>query len=273
MKRLSLRSISAPRSIPGAPATWLRRPSSAYSGMKRMPGRSSRSEALTLARSLPMHETIPRPVTTTRRPRPPSPRWSEAGAISEPFGGGEQSDPQVGRGVDLARVRDRAAVADHQCQLAAHHPSDVDLIRDQFGVRQYLSGELDLPHAQGAPATGLAEPGKIEAAQLPHRVHAQAAGHDRVALEVALEEPQVGADLEFGTDHALAVLATLGRDLGDPVEHQHRGGGQPGVARAEHLAAGTGQQLVAIKGGRSGHQHGNRTGEPVILPVFTTGGG
>src|SRR5690554_2476404 len=201
MKRLSLRSISVVRSMSGAPATWLRRPSSAYSGTKRMPGRSSRSEAVTPARSLPMHETIPRPVTTTRRSRlRPSPVWSEAGAISEPFGGGEQSNPQVGRGVDLAAVHERAAVTDHQCQLAAHDPADVDLIGDQFGVRQYLPGELDLAHAQRAPAAGFAEPGKVEAAQLPHRIHAQAAGHDRIALEVAFEEPQVRSDLEFGTD-------------------------------------------------------------------------
>src|SRR5690606_20432827 len=245
MKRLSLRSISAARSMSGTPATWLRSPSSAYSGTWRMPGRRARRESATAAASLPRQETMPSPVTTTRR--------SAAADISEPLGTGEQPDPQVGGGVDLAPIRQRAPVPDDQGQLAAHHPADVDLVSHQFRVREYLPRELDLPDAQGTAAPRLAEPGEVEAAQLPHRVDAQAARHDRIADEVAVEEPQVRADVELGADHALAVLAAFGGDLGDAVEHQHRGRRQACVAGAEHLAAGAGQQLVAIKGGRSIH--------------------
>ena len=40
--------------------------------------------------------------------------------------------------------------------------------------------------------------------------------------KVAGEEPEVGADVELGDDMALAMLAAVGRDVGDPVHHQHR---------------------------------------------------
>gem|GEM_PF-5927834 len=66
MKRSCLRSMCASRSICGTPATWLRKPISANSGMARMPERPARSAAVTLALSLPMQETMPVPVMTTR---------------------------------------------------------------------------------------------------------------------------------------------------------------------------------------------------------------
>src|SRR5690606_3907538 len=173
----------------------------------RMPARSLRSDSVTLAAALPMHDTTPMPVTTTRREPPPAALMA---AISESFGRGEQSDPQVGSGIDLAAIDQRAAIGDDQLQLAAHDPADVDLVADQLRVGQHLAGELHLAHAQRAAAPGGAQPGQVEPAQLPHRIHAEAAGHHRVALEVAVEEPEVRTDVELGPDHALAVLATLG---------------------------------------------------------------
>src|SRR5690606_17538460 len=205
MKRLSLRSMAAARSISGTPATRLRSPSSSYSGTKRIPARPSRRDADTVSRSLPRHETTPIPVTTTRR-------------ISETLGGRKQAHAQVGGQVDLAPVDQGAAVGDHQVQAAAHGAADVHLVAHQLRVRKHLAAELDLPHAQRAAAAGGAQPGQVEAAQLPHGVQPQAAGHDRITLEVAVEEPQVRADVELGPDLALAVPATLGGDVGDAVE-------------------------------------------------------
>src|SRR6218665_15307 len=66
MKRGCLRSIGASRSIGGTPATWLRMPNSLNWGMARMPERPARSDCVTVAMSLPMHETMPVPVITTR---------------------------------------------------------------------------------------------------------------------------------------------------------------------------------------------------------------
>ena len=51
----------------GAPCTWQRKPSSAYSGAAVMPERASRSDAVTSLASLPIDETMPMPVTATRR--------------------------------------------------------------------------------------------------------------------------------------------------------------------------------------------------------------
>ena len=67
MKRFCLRSMLASRSISGTPATCERRPSPAYSGIWRMPLRPARSAADTLSRPLPRLDTMPMPVTTTRR--------------------------------------------------------------------------------------------------------------------------------------------------------------------------------------------------------------
>ena len=81
------------------------------------------------------------------------------------------------------------------------------------------------------------------------RVEAEAARHDRIADEMAGEEPQVRLDVEFGADEALAEGAAGLADLGDAVEHQHRRVGQLGVARTEQLAAGAGQQFFIVVAG------------------------
>src|SRR5690349_17902752 len=98
--------MRASRSMSGGPPTCERNPSSLYSGMKRMPGRMARSESVTLARSLPRQETMPRPVMTTRF----------ISIASHVVRGGEQADAQVGGGVDLAAVNQHARVADRQHQ-------------------------------------------------------------------------------------------------------------------------------------------------------------
>jgi len=51
----------------GAAWTWQRKPRSAYSGAAEIPDFASRSAASTSLALLPIEETIPIPVTTTRR--------------------------------------------------------------------------------------------------------------------------------------------------------------------------------------------------------------
>ena len=78
------------------------------------------------------------------------------------------------------------------------------------------------PTPSARPLPSAAHPAEEEADHLPQRVEAEAARHHRIVLEMAFEEPEIGLDVEFGLDLALAVPAALLGDLGDAVEHQHR---------------------------------------------------
>src|SRR6185503_4677302 len=66
MKRVRRRSISFSGSSFSVPATWLRKPSSLYCGTNSMPDLPSFSDCVTSLALLPIEETTPRPVTTTR---------------------------------------------------------------------------------------------------------------------------------------------------------------------------------------------------------------
>src|ERR1700712_803585 len=66
MKRVVRRSSTSNGSSLGAPCTWQRKLSSAYSGAKTMPGRAARRLSSTSATSFPIEETMPMPVMTTR---------------------------------------------------------------------------------------------------------------------------------------------------------------------------------------------------------------
>ena len=131
--------------------------------------------------------------------------------------------------------------------LRAHHALEVDAVDDLLHGRQHLAGKFDFAQAERAAAAGRAQPAEEEADHLPQRVEAEAARHHRVALEVAEEKPEVRLHIEFGADHALAVLAAGLGDLGDAVEHQHRRQRQLGVAGAEQLAAAAGQQIFVVE--------------------------
>src|SRR3546814_11276268 len=72
----------------------------------------------------------------------------------------------------------------------------------------------------------------------------EAARHDRVALEMTFEEPEVRLDVEFGHDLAFAVFPALVGDPGDAVHHQHRRQGKLGIARAEQPSVPALDQLV-----------------------------
>src|SRR3954467_3379918 len=65
-KRIARRSIMADGSSVGAPQTWQRKPCSAKESEKLMPDLASCREVCTSLALLPIDDTMPRPVTTTR---------------------------------------------------------------------------------------------------------------------------------------------------------------------------------------------------------------
>src|SRR3954469_9517090 len=95
MKRRSRRSTISSTFIFSVPATWLRKPSSLYCGTNSMPDLPSRNDFVTSAALLPIGETMPRPVTTTRFM---SARGSGRRRILE------EADLQAGDLVDLLAV-------------------------------------------------------------------------------------------------------------------------------------------------------------------------
>ena len=126
-------------------------------------------------------------------------------------------------------------------------------------VGRTMPENFSFAERQRPAAAGLAEPAQEEAQHLPQRIEAEAAGHHRIALEMASEEPEVRLDVEFGAHLPLAVLAALVADRGDAVEHEHGRERQLGIARTEKLAAAAGEQLLVIKARRAvvgGFRHG-----------------
>src|SRR4051794_16555273 len=110
----------------------------------------------------------------------------------------EQAHPQVLGAIDNLAVGGKPPVRDAEHQPGAHHPLDVDVINNLADARQHLAGELQFAKAQGAAAALAAAPGQEESHHLPQRIEAEAAGHHRIALEMATEEPEVGFDVELG---------------------------------------------------------------------------
>src|SRR5205814_8894199 len=100
---------------------------------------------------------------------------------------------------------------------------------------------------KGAATSQAAEPGQKEADQLPHRIDAEAARHDRIVLKVAFEKPEVRVDVEFGLDLALIGAAALFGDASNAVEHQHRRQRRLRIALAEKFAACAGEKPLQIK--------------------------
>src|SRR5258708_16269937 len=118
MKRRSRRSPSSSTFILSVPATWLRKPRSRYWGTNSMPDLPSRSDRVTSAALLPIEETTPRPVTTTR--------FMSAGRR----GDGrilDQPDLQAADFVDLLPVGMDPAVGHPPHHLAHHHALQVNM--------------------------------------------------------------------------------------------------------------------------------------------------
>ncbi len=117
--------------------------------------------------------------------------------------------PHVGNRVDTLAVGLEPAIGDAEDELRLEDALEIDAVDDPLDRRQHLIGEVDLKKAdtERAAATRQAEPAEEEAGELPERIEAEAARHDGVALEMAIEEPEVRLDVELGADEALAVLA------------------------------------------------------------------
>src|SRR5690348_6619714 len=236
MKRVRRRSISFSGSSFSVPATWLRKPSSLYCGTNSMPDLPSLSDCVTSLALLPIEETTPKPVTTTRfmgsRRRPGRPNVLG------------QADFHIERLIGRNAVGGDEAVGDAKDEATQDHALHVHMVGELLHGGHDHAGQLDLADAQRPAAARRLHPAEEESGHLPQRVEAQAARHHRIALEMAGEEPEVRLDVELGHDLALAVLAALVVDLGDAVEHQHRWQRQLGIARPEQVPFGTLDQVL-----------------------------
>src|SRR3990167_9530930 len=235
MKRMRRRSTSSSTLSFSVPATWLRKPSSLYCGTNSMPDLPSFSDFVTSAALLPIGETIPRPVTTTR--------FMSAGRR-----GGrrvlEEADLEATDLVDRLAIGGHEAVGDAQDQLAQNHALQMHMIGELAHRGHDHAGELDLAHAQRPATARCLHPAEEEAQHLPQRVERQAHWHHRIALEVAGEEPEVRLDVELGHDLALAELAAGVADLHDAVEHEHRWQRQLRVPGPEQVSLGAFDQVL-----------------------------
>ena len=90
-----------------------------------------------------------------------------------------------------------------------------------FDRRQHLIGELDFTDPEGAAPPGQSEPGEEETGQLPQRIQPETPGHHRIALEMTIEKPEVGSDVELGAHPSLPVGPSGFGNLANPIEHQH----------------------------------------------------
>src|SRR5215470_11698524 len=230
---MARRSTTSSASSRGAPCTWQRKPSSAYLSARTTPDFASRRLARTSWVLLPMDETMPIPVTTTRlmiassafsgAPRWKAPRSGPGPARLRHFILLEQAHFQVERPVDHRVVGGQPAVRNAEHQFRTHHAFHVDAVDDLLDVRKNLAGELELAQAERPAPPFRSQPAEKEPQHLPQRIDAEAAGHHWIAFEMTREKPEVRLQIEHRAHHALAVLAALFGDLRDAVEHQHRG--------------------------------------------------
>src|SRR4029453_15532748 len=155
MKRRSRRSTISSTFILSVPATWLRKPNSLYCGTNSMPRLPSRNDFVTSTALLPIEETAPRPVATTRFML--SARCCRnRGCVLE------QADLQAGHFVGRLVVGVDEAVGDAQDQLAQDHALEMDMIGELLDRRHDHAGELHLAHAQRPAAAGSLHPAQEE---------------------------------------------------------------------------------------------------------------
>src|SRR5438105_541345 len=126
-----------------------------------MPDLASRNEASTSWALLPIEDTMPMPVTTTRFMGQSSKRRSNvagSGTSGSGFARLEQADPQVLGRIDGLAVGLQPAIAGAEGEFAADHPLQLDDIFELAHGRQHHSGEFDLADVQGTPTARRAEP-------------------------------------------------------------------------------------------------------------------
>src|SRR6201993_479078 len=122
---MARRSIAPSGSSVGAPCTWQRKPSSAYFSAREMPDLASRRLARTSWVLLPMDETMPIPVTTTRLMNASSASRCVERALLPPS--------------TSARLHHFVA---EQTDLEVHRPLDVDAVDHVLDRGQNLAGEF-----------------------------------------------------------------------------------------------------------------------------------
>src|SRR5436190_12973836 len=158
MKRIRRRSTSSSGLSLRVPATWLRKPSSLYCGTNSMPDLASFSDCVTSAALLPIDDTTPKPVTTTRRIS--AARRGRRRVL-------EQADLEAAHFVDLLAVRMDEAVGDAQHQLAQDHALQMHVISELLDGRHDHAGELHLADAKRSATTRRLHPAQEEAQHLP----------------------------------------------------------------------------------------------------------
>src|SRR6266481_7961175 len=163
-----------------------------------MPDFASRKDATTSLALLPMDETMPIPVTTTRlmvflswkssnerlRGCPLGRRRSRR-RLQGRHGVAEQADLHV-----LHFERDDAvdlydSVGDAKHEFAHDHALELDVVGDLLGGGQDHAAELHFADAERTAPAQTAGPTEEEAHHLPQRIEAETAGHHRIVLEVA----------------------------------------------------------------------------------------
>src|SRR6185437_2286842 len=164
-----------------------------------MPDLASRRLARTSWVLLPMDETMPIPVTTTRLiqfdllplqcfvddwatlgpadaiPQAHGPQaWRGSRATRGSCSGGlehlilfEQSNLEVAGAINDGAVRRQPAIGNAEHQFRAHDALEFDAVDDLLHIRQHLPGEFQLAEAQRAAFTRRAEPAEKEPDQLP----------------------------------------------------------------------------------------------------------
>src|SRR5262245_40375885 len=230
-----------------------------------MPDLASRNEARTSWVLLPIEDTIPIPVTTTRLIARPFLASSCRSSLCQTrtrrmthpsqgcwlLAGCKEPDAKIGGSVDHLAVGLHHSVGNGKLQAAQDHPLQVDDVLHGLGCGHDHAGKLNLAHAQRPTLARRAEPAQKKAGKLPKRIEPQAARHHGVALEMAGEKPierGVARHLELGHHLTLAVRAAHLRDPGNAIKHQHGGQRQLGIARAEQLATATGEQICVFVG-------------------------
>src|SRR5688572_24932434 len=177
-----------------------------------------------------MLDTIPMPVTTTRRIRI-SFGWcssrSRLGICQE------QAHTQIVGLINGLAVGLQNTVGNTEIELAQNDPLEIDHIFNPADGGQNHADELHFADAQGAALAGSSHPAQEKAEQLPQSVEPEPTRHYRVALEMAGKEPKIAVHVEFCNDLALAVFAAFIRNMGNAVEHQHRRQRQLRVAGTE----------------------------------------
>src|SRR3984893_4168727 len=179
---MARRSTLSLGSSVGAPCTWQRKPSSPYLSARTMPDLASRNDATTSCVLLPMDETMPIPVTTTRfmcASRENSCAARRSRFVRLRLHVAEQTDLEVERAIDHRTVRREPAVGDAEHELGAHHAFDVDAVDDVLHGRQHLARKFDLAHAQRAASAGRAEARKFDSPQAEAGAPGGASGASR----------------------------------------------------------------------------------------------